>query len=193
MNAICEWLAGTLRREILDRVLILGEAYLRTVLAESLVRYNTARPAPGHRPARPRRRPPRRPRSRADPPKTRPGRPDQLILRDRVTPRRTAGHDTDPIFERDRMLITGERHLRRSSTGMPITATPIGRAGRCTRTRRTPDPPAPGTSIRVLRRTGLATSTTNTSRLHEVAQFRRPHGCRPGSEPGHPRTAPGCP
>jgi hypothetical protein len=30
MNAICEWLVGTLRRELLDRVLIPGESHLRT-------------------------------------------------------------------------------------------------------------------------------------------------------------------
>jgi putative transposase len=41
MNAICERLVGTLRRELLDRVLILGEAHLCAVLAEYQVHYNT--------------------------------------------------------------------------------------------------------------------------------------------------------
>ncbi len=47
MNAICERLVGTLRRELLDRVLILAEAHLRAVLTEYQVHYNTARPHQG--------------------------------------------------------------------------------------------------------------------------------------------------
>jgi putative transposase len=44
MNAICERLAGTLRRKLPDRALIPGEAHLRTVPAECQAHYNTARP-----------------------------------------------------------------------------------------------------------------------------------------------------
>ena len=44
MNATCERLVSTLRREALDRVLILGAAHLHTVLTEYQVHCNTARP-----------------------------------------------------------------------------------------------------------------------------------------------------
>ena len=47
MNAICERLIGTLRRELLDRTLILNQVHLRAILAEYQEHYNTARPHQG--------------------------------------------------------------------------------------------------------------------------------------------------
>ena len=47
MNATCERLLGTLRRELLDRILILSEAHLRAILIEYQAHYNTARPHQG--------------------------------------------------------------------------------------------------------------------------------------------------
>ncbi len=47
MNAICERLVGTLRRELPDRMLILGARHLRVVLAGYQAHYNTARPHQG--------------------------------------------------------------------------------------------------------------------------------------------------
>jgi putative transposase len=44
MNAICERVNGTLRRELPDRTLIVGERHLALVLREYVARYN------GHRP-----------------------------------------------------------------------------------------------------------------------------------------------
>jgi putative transposase len=52
-NAICERIIGTLRRELLDRVLIVNEHHLRRVLTEYLVHYNAARPSPFPGPAHP--------------------------------------------------------------------------------------------------------------------------------------------
>ena len=43
-NAICERIIGTLRRELLDRMLIVNEHHLRQVLTEYLLHYNDARP-----------------------------------------------------------------------------------------------------------------------------------------------------
>jgi putative transposase len=44
MNAICERVTGTLRRELLDRTLVLGERHLALVLREYLIHYNSHRP-----------------------------------------------------------------------------------------------------------------------------------------------------
>jgi transposase InsO family protein len=49
MNAICERVNGTLRRELLDRILIVGERHLARVLREYVRHYN------GHRPHQSRR------------------------------------------------------------------------------------------------------------------------------------------
>ena len=43
-NAICERIIGTLRREVLDQLLIVSEHHLRQVLTEYLLHYNAARP-----------------------------------------------------------------------------------------------------------------------------------------------------
>jgi transposase InsO family protein len=47
MNAICERLIGTLRRELLDRTMILSQSHLRAVLTDYQEHYNTARPHQG--------------------------------------------------------------------------------------------------------------------------------------------------
>ena len=43
-NAVCERMIGTLRRELLDRMLIVNEHHLRRILTEYLRHYNAARP-----------------------------------------------------------------------------------------------------------------------------------------------------
>lgn len=43
-NAICERVIGTIRRECLDRMLILGRRHLEAVLAEYVEHYNAHRP-----------------------------------------------------------------------------------------------------------------------------------------------------
>jgi transposase InsO family protein len=43
-NAICERVIGTLRRELLDRILIVNERHLRRILTDYLHHFNAARP-----------------------------------------------------------------------------------------------------------------------------------------------------
>ena len=111
MNAICERLAGTLRRELLDQTLILNQAHLRSVMAGYRKHYNTAPSASGHRPARTRYRAPRSPHHRdgprysADPPKTCPERPDQRVHASRLTSEITQVTRQNPISERHRICM----------------------------------------------------------------------------------------
>jgi len=88
MNAICERVIGTHRRELLDRTLILGERYLDLVLHEYLIQLQPAQTAPvrqqppGHRDATR----PGRDRPAIRPPKTRDHGTNQRISSCRVTP-----------------------------------------------------------------------------------------------------------
>jgi transposase InsO family protein len=47
MNATCERFLGSVRRECLDHVLILGEDHLRSILAEYVAHFNAGRPHQG--------------------------------------------------------------------------------------------------------------------------------------------------
>ena len=53
MNAICERVNGTLRRELLDRTLILNERHMALVLREYLIHYNRHRPHQSRQQRRP--------------------------------------------------------------------------------------------------------------------------------------------
>jgi putative transposase len=48
-NAVCEWFLGSIRRECLDHLLVLGEVHVRRLLREYVAYFNTARPHQGLR------------------------------------------------------------------------------------------------------------------------------------------------
>jgi putative transposase len=94
MNAICERLIGTLRRELLDRTMILNQPHLRAVLTDYQEHLQHRPAPPGHRPVHPGRWPVSsrrrsRPRHVADPPKTGTERPDQRIRASRLSSGKT--------------------------------------------------------------------------------------------------------
>jgi putative transposase len=94
-NATCERVIGTLRREVLDRLLIVNEHHLRQVLTEHLAHYNTARPHPAAGAGGPRRAP--------DPPQASPRRTHPRVLHRRLTgpgpPQKNAAHHHNRISE----------------------------------------------------------------------------------------------
>ena len=110
-------------------MLILGEAHLRAVLTEYQAHYNTARPHQGiaqHVPDGERDAPrvtADRPRHPTDPPKTCPERPDQRIHATPPDAAKPAGHQPNPIFERDRFpssWVTGQRRRLAADTLLEV-------------------------------------------------------------------------
>ena len=105
MNATCERLVGTLRRELLDRVLILGAAHLLAVLAEYQEHYNTARrtresvsASPTLNTSLPASRQGTSTLARSA--ETCPERPDQRVLPSRMNSKKTRLTTQNPTFER---------------------------------------------------------------------------------------------
>ncbi|MGI5516103.1 integrase core domain-containing protein [Streptomyces sp. CA-106131] len=111
-NAICERAVGTLRREILDAILIYNEAHAAQVLTEYIHHYN------GHRPHQSRRQLPRQRRTTRPGHRHRlPGSPDPTTIH----PRR--------IDQRVRARRLTERH-RRSSQRRTVFSSGTG-SSRC--------------------------------------------------------------
>ena len=111
-NAICERVVGTLRRELLDRILILGPGHLRTILAEYTIHYNTRRP---HQSLDQQYRTPTRrcpPRSSTSPADRSSEGPSSAASSTNTRPHRTinitAGQRPDPIFVRHRVVSWGD-------------------------------------------------------------------------------------
>jgi hypothetical protein len=116
-----------LRRELLNRVLILGEGHLRAILTEYQAHYITARPHQGIAQRAPHGRHDRGHLIVADLDcgrilRTHPGRPDQRMCERRLISRRTAGHGAGPIFERHRRGQHGHMATQIWKFGAPVSA-----------------------------------------------------------------------
>jgi hypothetical protein len=126
-NAICARMIGTLRRELLDRLLIVNEHHLRQVLTEYLRHYNTARPHRS-RPAHPSSS--RHSSTRTGQPRRTPGPPEAGSRRahPRVPHRRLTARRTPKSYFR------APQHPGCSARGSPTrdrrTAVPVAQDGR---------------------------------------------------------------
>ena len=155
-NAICERIIGTLRRELLDQLLIVNEHHLRRVLTEYLQHYNAARPhrslgqlAPAQADTRP---PDDQPGRLPEPPETSPQRTHPRVPHRRLTiltmSRENAGHRPDRVFEPNRIrgLFRSIPAIRRapawagsgSSSSTPSARKPVSAQSRAAANRSPP-------------------------------------------------------
>jgi hypothetical protein len=130
-NAICERLVGTLRRELLDRILILNEAHVRRVLRRVRRHYNGDRPhwTLDQRPRRPTT--PATFQCRSPPQTTGSGEPQSSAASSAstTTPRKRPGQPLNRVFERHcgRRAVVGQGQV--SAVLQVVSLQPAATAG----------------------------------------------------------------